>query len=298
VIFPLVMSGFVFANTGGGSAGFQAAIRALTSAPYTNASTAHLWFLYYLVIFCVAAVLVAPLLDRLLSDQFRRRALEVFARIVPTPTGCLSLGVVMALTLLPMTGPALETNVTFVPAARVLFAYGVFFSVGWLMFLRREVVASFGRRPWGYFSAGLVMSFVYMLAILKPLTGDPVLNFLLGISAAGIATWLLIYGIIGIFVNYFEAPRPVQRYLSDASYWMYLIHLPFAIWLPGLLAPLVLPAILKFLIVICIMTVVTVTTYHVFVRSTAIGAFLNGRRFARTLPHVNPAPPSPAAATD
>jgi glucan biosynthesis protein C len=70
---------------------------------------------------------------------------------------------------------------------------------------------------------------------------------------------------------------------------MYLIHLPFVIWMAGLLAPVQIPAFLKFTIVLGVVTVVTVTTYHLFVRSTAIGAFLNGRRFGRSLPALEPA---------
>ena len=77
---------------------------------------------------------------------------------------------------------------------------------------------------------------------------------------------------------------------------MYLIHLPFAIWMPDLLAPFAVPAVLKFAIVLSGMVLVTVTTYHFLVRPTAIGALLNGRRFERSLPRVNianPAAPAP-----
>jgi glucans biosynthesis protein C len=286
VVFPIVEGGFVFANSGGGRAGFETALGAMQLAPYENRSLAHLWFIYYLIIFCAAATVVVPLVERTLSETVRARALALFARVVPTWTGCLLLGVLMAITLLPMAQPALETSITFIPLLRVLVAYSVFFSVGWLIFAQRDLVASFGRRPWRFFSAGLVMSVVYLIAVLQPPVSDRVLRHLIAVVAAGIATWLLIYGITGLFVHYFESPRPVQRYLSDASYWMYLIHLPFAIWIPGLLAPFALPAVVKFVIVLGGMTLITVTTYHFFVRSTAIGAFLNGRRFERGLPRV------------
>ena len=53
-----------------------------------------------------------------------------------------------------------------------------------------------------------------------------------------------------------------------------------------MLAPLALPAVVKFGLVLGVMTLAAITTYHFFVRSTAIGAFLNGRRFERALPRV------------
>ena len=74
-----------------------------------------------------------------------------------------------------------------------------------------------------------------------------------------------------------------MRYVSDASYWMYLVHLPFAIGIPGVLAPAPLPAIVKFAITVAITTAATLVSYHYLVRATAIGALLNGRRYPRGL---------------
>ena len=291
VIFPLVRSGFAYALTGGGQVGLDAAAQVLATAPYADPTLAHLWFIYYLIIFCLVAAAVVPIIERLAGGA-RARLLDAFARMAPTVSGCLLLGVVSAVTLLPMSKPTLDTSFAFVPALRVLVAYAVFFTFGWLLFARREVVPAFGRRPWRYLAAAFVVSIVYMVIVVSTAATPTFAGHLAGISAAGIAMWLWIYGVTGLFVRYFEEARPLQRYLSDASYWMYLIHLPFAIWIPGALAPLAIPGALKLLIVLAGTSVVTVATYHLFVRSTVIGAFLNGRRFDRALPRVAVAPAS------
>jgi glucan biosynthesis protein C len=109
------------------------------------------------------------------------------------------------------------------------------------------------------------------------------------VALCGLSTWLLIVGIAGAFVSFLDRPRPVVRYLSDAAYWMYLVHLPVAIWVAGLLAPTALPAFVKFVVVLLTTTAVTLATYHLFVRSTAIGALLNGRRYPRALAGAAPA---------
>ena len=49
--------------------------------------------------------------------------------------------------------------------------------------------------------------------------------------------WMLIFGIVGAFVRLLDRPSPIVRYVSDASYWMYIVHLPIVIAVPGLLAP-------------------------------------------------------------
>jgi hypothetical protein len=178
-----------------------------------------------------------------------------------------------------MRNAGLETSSSLLPPLHILAAYGVFFTFGWLLFLRRDLVDRIGQHPWLYLSAGLTMSFVYLSIVARQPALATAARPAIAAIAAGLATWLLIYGLTGLFVRYFNGPRPVQRYLSDAAYWMYIVHLPFTIWLPGLLAPLAWPAMVKFGLVFGITTLATLITYHYLVRSTAIGVLLNGRRF-------------------
>ena len=89
---------------------------------------------------------------------------------------------------------------------------------------------------------------------------------------------MLVFGVLGLFVRYADTPRPVIRYLSDASYWMYLVHVAPVIWLNGLLATSTAPAVVKFAIVLAGTTLISLLTYRYFVRSTIIGELLNGRR--------------------
>jgi glucan biosynthesis protein C len=96
--------------------------------------------------------------------------------------------------------------------------------------------------------------------------------------------WFFIYGFLGLFLRYLEKPLPPARYMADASYWMYLVHLPCTIVLPALLSGLPLPTVVKFSAVAGITTLLTVVTYHYWVRATVIGQVLNGRRYPRTPP--------------
>jgi glucans biosynthesis protein C len=294
IVFPPIRAGFVFANAGGGGAGLDRAMAVLTGTPYLNASLGHLWFLSFLFIFCLAACAVAPLVERL-PAALRTRVVEGFAALAPRVTGCLVFALLSAATLLPMSKAALDTSTTFVPSFRVLVAYAVFFGFGWLLFLRQEVVAALARRPWPLLAAGLVASAVYVVVLKGKPLGGPWPNHIAGVVIGGLAMWLLIYGVTGLFVRYFERSRPVQRYLADASYWMYLVHLPLVIWLQGALASWPASPALKFAIVLSGVTVITVATYHYFVRATPIGVFLSGRRFERALPRpAAVAVPAPA----
>jgi len=78
--------------------------------------------------------------------------------------------------------------------------------------------------------------------------------------------------------------------VSNASYWMCLTHLAPITWMAGLLARSDASAFVKFAIVLGVTTIVTALTYHFFVRATAVGELLNGRRYPRSLPRLEPPP--------
>ena len=284
VLFPPMRAGFIFARAGGGAAGLEVAMAALTRAPYEEPLLIHLWFLHFLFIYCIAAWALAPLVA-LVPAALRTRVVDAYAALAPRAAGCVAFALLSAATMLPMVRPALDTSFTFVPSGRVLLAYAVFFAFGWLLYLRQDVIPALARHPWRYLTAGLVAAVTYLVVVLSVPFGVRGTH-VAGVVVGGLAMWLLIYGVTGAFVRYFAQPRPLQRYLADASYWMYLVHLPFVLWFQGALAPWRASAVLKFAIVLAGVTFITVVSYHYLVRATAVGMWLNGRRFERALPRL------------
>ncbi|MFC2686084.1 MAG: acyltransferase, partial [Arachnia propionica] len=71
------------------------------------------------------------------------------------------------------------------------------------------------------------------------------------------------------------------RYLADASYWMYLVHLPLLVLFEIPLADLGWPILVKLLLTWAVTTAVLLITYELLVRHTWLGAWLNGRRYPR-----------------
>jgi len=94
-----------------------------------------------------------------------------------------------------------------------------------------------------------------------------------------LTTWLLVLGSLNLFQDRFPHHSPVWRYLADSSYWVYLIHLPVVVALQGLIAPWMMPAILKFSLLLFVSGILLFGSYHYLVRSTFIGKALNGRAY-------------------
>ena len=90
--------------------------------------------------------------------------------------------------------------------------------------------------------------------------------------------WSLVVLFLGAFVKWGAQPRPWVSYLSDASYWCYLVHLPIVVALQILVADLAWPGLLKYAIVMTGTIAACLGSYHAAVRYTFIGAALNGPR--------------------
>ena len=74
--------------------------------------------------------------------------------------------------------------------------------------------------------------------------------------------------------------------MSDSTYWLYLAHLPLVGVGQRLAVDWDVSVHLKFALIIVVVTLVLLASYHVGVRYTPIGAFLNGPR--RRRPRAEP----------
>ncbi|MEL6110093.1 MAG: acyltransferase family protein, partial [Planctomycetota bacterium] len=95
---------------------------------------------------------------------------------------------------------------------------------------------------------------------------------------AGFA-WLMTLGLIGAFRSLLAEENKGLRYLSDASYWLYLAHLPIVILAQWAVRDLSLPAWVKFSGITILCSGVLLMSYQLGVRYTFIGTILNGKRF-------------------
>ena len=89
------------------------------------------------------------------------------------------------------------------------------------------------------------------------------------------------FGLIGLFRLIASRERFWVRYMSDASYWLYLWHLPLIVVAFELLALWRFSIHLKFVLMNLAVTVILLVVYQFGVRYTPIGTMLNGKRTRR-----------------
>ena len=175
-----------------------------------------------------------------------------------------------------------EVTTALIPALVAIAYYGAFFVVGLLIYQRQSLLTFFNNK-WGWLTGAALLCFVANLVVLdmryqSGASGETNMGLIQAVLS-NLTTWLCIFGLTGAFSRLMDRHSPVMRYLTDASYWMYLIHLVFTIGFGILLYPLGWPGGIKFLMNISLTALICVASYHYLVRGTAVGQFLNGKRY-------------------
>ena len=262
----------------------------LLSFPSLKPFIGHFWFLYYLIIITFLFTGLVIFLSKFLSigkyfDKYLRKVLNYpILKLVVFSFFTFSIYTIMNILgdlmpsylsnfFMPNSFPS-EPRITLLPNPLIILYYSSFYAVGWLLFRSKKLLDSFKSFDWIYLLSGsLLFTFLFFNTV--------ILNYFQMVILKSVITWLLIFGITGIFIRYFSNFSSRAKYISDSSYWIYLTHMEFCYLIPCFIVTWNIPSTFKFLIVTIITTIICFTTYHYFVRNTFIGNFLNGRKYPR-----------------
>jgi glucans biosynthesis protein C len=79
-------------------------------------------------------------------------------------------------------------------------------------------------------------------------------------------------------IAYFSSPNARIRYLSDASYWGYLVHLPIIGFFQIMVAQYDITWSLKLILIFVPSIILLMLSYRYGVRNTWLGFLLNGEK--------------------
>ncbi len=255
----------------------------------------HLWFLYVLLIFYAATLLgrtAVGALDR--NGRLRSLIDRALAALLGLP---FALPVLLAV---PVTALLLRhegwaewwgiptPDVGLVPNAAAFGSFGLAFALGWLLHRLEGGLAPLARQWALHLPVAAAITVVCLVLTIgaefaPQLEGDVRAAYA---SLYAASLWLWTFGLIGAALHFIRTESPRIRYLADASYWLYIVHLPLIVALEATVARWPLPAGIKLVLVVAAGVAIMLATYRWFVRSTCIGALLNGRRYPRRVSAV------------
>lgn len=233
----------------------------------------HLWFLWFLCWLILIFVCAESLLQCMHISLWQLWPFQLNT----------SIWWMVPLTLLPQLlmgsmsprmhfGP--DTSLGILPQPHLIVYYSIFFGFGMSMFISNEKSDDLGRW-WLWHFLGAAICFPVALATMEnpAITAIPQILF----------AWLMCLGCIGIFKSWCSTESKAVRYISDSSYWLYLMHIPLVMVLACLIQTWKLPVFVKLCIICFGATLILLITYQLFVRYTWIGLMLHGSRKKRLL---------------
>ncbi|MBN9466061.1 acyltransferase family protein [Brevundimonas sp.] len=274
---------------------WNASLQGLTAADapptpkydWTDVPLTHLWFLWVLLIFYAALLILRAAFGALDRKGDGARALDRLTAGLTGPWGPLVLGAPVAVALwlepnwiaffgVPTPDHGLISN------AAALVGFGTAFGFGVLLDRRRDLLGRI--QAWTPACLGLALvvgAMALMLAggpdpRLTPLT-DPSIKEAAA-AAFGVATFASVFAAVGLAIRFASGRSAVRRYLSDASYWVYIVHLPLVMAGQVLVQDWALPWAVKLILIVSGVLAVSIASYELLIRHSFMGRWLNGRR--------------------
>ncbi len=247
----------------------------------------HLWFLYVLLIFYAGVLGLRGLVSLIDWKGGLRRGLDQMIRpVIGGPLAPLVMAAPLAAAFWyapewrPWFGvPTPDTGL--IPNATALVAYGSAFGFGWLIQGQDGLIERLGR----WWLPNLVLAVMLIAGGLAMVGPAPSLEIAAhdsrGLAYAAcyaLAAWTSTFAFIGLALRFLSGFSRTRRWIADASYWVYLVHLPIVMALQTFLAKLDLGWPVKFALILLIGFAVMFASYQLLVRYSFIGAVLNGRR--------------------
>jgi peptidoglycan/LPS O-acetylase OafA/YrhL len=243
----------------------------------------HFWFLYVLMELYAATLILRTGMAWLDQTGRIRAGVDRLVALVmrsPLAPAILAIPIGIALILDPTwfgwfgvrtPDSSLITNL------QAWVGFGTAFGFGWLLHRQVDLLKNLERRCLRNLvrAIGLIAA-SFVLASMPPPRPDAIR--LAGAICYAPAIWATSFAVIGLALRFMSGFSPVRRYLADASYWLYLIHLPILMALQVAVSQFDWPGLVKFAAILLVALPVMLASYQLLVRTTFIGLVLNGRR--------------------
>ena len=266
---------------------------------YSNAGQPHhLWFLWHLIIIVTFVAILRFIYVQFLRlrNILNRMGLSFVGNILHKCR--LILSVVLFRSKVPVSLIALLFLINIPMQGELIanpMATGLYFALGFSLYGNSSLFEFLKSRFQYYFFVGLT-GFVMLMflqfnnqildiyALDETISGKEYWGLIseaflhLSVLLKTICAILFSYAFIGLAESRFSAYSSKLRFVSDGSYWIYLIHLPVVSFLTFSMFKIPVWIEIKFFVAIIVSAIIGLITYKYLVRSTLIGVLLNGKR--------------------
>ena len=244
----------------------------------------HLWFLWHLILIIALFSFLWPMMSKIFDLTRVRRAV---ALSLEHPLGLLGVwGSAAILFGFSYRWDSLPTDTDWVPQHDLILFYFGCFLIGSIVYLSKIDLDSY-RKHWRLYvmvgvSCAVARYFDSHHGRTLPWSGYG-MRFEGYVVTQALSCVSLTAGSLGLFLHSARHKSAGWRYLSDSSYWVYIVHLPLVFHLTWLCLLVPIPLTAYPVVGLLLTLVVSYASYELMVRTTWLGKLLNGRRYGAFL---------------
>jgi ABC-type multidrug transport system ATPase subunit len=255
-------------------------------------------FLYQLLLLYVAVIALRAVVVRFDGAQKLRNLLDVLVvnsirmRIAVFTLGIPVAGALMTLPFWFYWQGIPTPDSSLIPQVPATVGFGTAFIFGWLVNRSATALDAITRGWLVHLVLGIVATGWLLHTMHATPMAQPGLTKTLFALVFGVAVWGWVLGLTGAALRFLSNYSALRRYIADASYWIYLAHLPVVAVLAVWVGRWPLHWGVKYPFILVVSFAVLFLSYHFLVRPTFIGKLLNGRKYPLREPPALPAPPA------
>ncbi len=236
----------------------------------------HLWFLLYLIL-CVVLLCVCKAISNH-SSFLEKRSDWIHTKLWN------GIGIIvwplLTTAIITMYGDIqIKSQIKPLESIELFLFYLLFFFAGY-SYYKSNLVKITPRRIWPLWLSSITLFIVANIAMqANSITAESsTASFMLNAFLLSSFIWIFCFSIFNTYKKYANKSSPTLKYVSNASYWIYLIHFPLTIAFPVILQDSSMHLALKFTLSVLGTYFVAFISYEFFVKNTFMGVLLNGRK--------------------
>ncbi len=240
---------------------------------WKNYPVFHLWFLEILIIITVLVMSFIVSIKYFFPNthDYLQRLLEADSnknQLIWNALYLICLGFIGYLSWSDFPGDQFMYAFTITQPVDKIFLYLIFFLIGWLLyrniFLFEQVRRSVKINLLIGSAALIFLLWVrYWLFVNKD--EQFIMLGILGNIAVPIAAVFLSLGLFGFFTHEKFKPSAIVNYLVNASYWIYLIHVPIILYVQVLISDWQINSFIKYVFIIAVTFMISCFTYSTYI---------------------------------
>lgn len=244
---------------------------------YLN-NTRDVWFLYDLLWFYCFTFIWLSIRNILVRSPDQMQKIQaIFQKYFLTHRIYVIVPVLSMLLLLSRNEwyPPLDTSL--IPSFSLLIFYSIWYVLGWWFWFYKEQLFCFSQKIFAKIIVSILLYLLYLKCYFYFIDRHVFVVYILITVLYTVIMTLTVLALFGTAWRYLAYHQPILRYLSQASYWIYLVQMPILLFLTPWLMLMLHTWYAQFTFAVVITLSLCLLSYQFFVRYSWLGRVIGKR---------------------